>query len=171
MTKQTRAEPSAKEYAARFLAETAALQRYYCNVFKFWQMCPFKTCRKMRACSGDAKDCLKRRAPDVPREVQWQARQQILAATPASAGPPERMAREFLPGALASAEYEGQRAIAPREWVLFYPPLPKCGGGGPPDPLSLASRATAWFESRRSAERPFHRAGARSPSPTSWGRM
>ncbi|HML07244.1 MAG TPA: hypothetical protein VK430_03825 [Xanthobacteraceae bacterium] len=93
--------PGAERYAARFAAEAAALQRHYCNVFKFWRICPLKKCRKARACSGDAKHCLHRRAAEVPRAVQWLARQEILAATRPSAGPPERMAREFMPGDLA----------------------------------------------------------------------
>jgi hypothetical protein len=42
--------------------------------------------------------CVKRCATEIPRDVQWRARQQVLASTPASAGPPERMAREFMPG-------------------------------------------------------------------------
>ena len=51
----------------------------------------------MQACTGDQNACLKRGENSIPREIQWQARQQILAATPANAGVPERLAREFLP--------------------------------------------------------------------------
>ena len=91
---------SAEQFAARFDAEKAKLARDYCNIFKFWRTCPFKHCRRARTCSGDANACLKRRENEVPRDIQWQARQQILAATPANAGPPERTAREFLPGGL-----------------------------------------------------------------------
>jgi hypothetical protein len=58
-------------------------------------------------CSGDQNACLKRREKEVPREIQRQARQQILASTPAKAGPSERMAREFLPGSLVQ---KGSRA-------------------------------------------------------------
>ncbi len=100
MTKQTAAKSTPEQYSARFNAEKAALQRHYCDVFKFWRTCPFKRCRKARTCSGDADVCLKRREKEIPRDIQWQARQRILASTPASAGPPERMAREFLPGGL-----------------------------------------------------------------------
>jgi hypothetical protein len=100
MTKQTPETIDEERLAARFAAEVTALQRHYCTVFKFWRTCPLKLCRKVRACSGDAKDCLKRRIAEVSREVQWDARQHILAATRADAGP-ERAAREFLPGALA----------------------------------------------------------------------
>ncbi len=91
---------TAERYTARFQAEKASLARHYCNAFKFWRGCPFKRCRRARLCSGDQNACLKRRAQAVPLAVQWQARQRILAATPADAGPPERMAREFLPGVL-----------------------------------------------------------------------
>jgi len=91
-----------ERYAARFDAETAALRRHYCTVFKFWRTCAYKRCRKARACSGNAQVCLKRRVQEIAREVQWHARQQILAATPAAAGAPERTARECLPAALAA---------------------------------------------------------------------
>jgi hypothetical protein len=100
MAEQSPAELTPEQYLARLDAEKAALRRHYCNAFRFWRACPFKRCRKARLCSGDANLCLKRRAPEVPRDIQWQARQQILTTTPAQAGPPERMAREFLPGGL-----------------------------------------------------------------------
>jgi hypothetical protein len=90
----------AARYAARFKAERAKLRRAYCTVFKFWRSCGFKPCAKARACKGDAKACLKRGETTIPRDRQWAARQKILAATPQSAGPPERAARECLPGEL-----------------------------------------------------------------------
>jgi hypothetical protein len=90
------------QYVARFNAEKAKLARAYCDIFKFWRNCRFKPCRKTRCCVGDQNICLKRRAAEVPRDIQWQARQQMLASTPANAGPPERMAREFLPEALCA---------------------------------------------------------------------
>ena len=89
-----------ERYAARFNAEKAMLARDYCNTFGFWRTCPFKRCRKARLCSGDQGACLTRRGKEIPREIQWQARQQVLLSTLANAGPPERMAREFLPGSL-----------------------------------------------------------------------
>ena len=82
---------------ARFHAEKAVLARHYCTVFKFWRDCPFKRCRRERTCCGDEHACLKRGQDEIPRKVEWRARQQILRSTPANAGPPERMAREFLP--------------------------------------------------------------------------
>jgi hypothetical protein len=88
---------SQERYVARFHAEKAALARHYCNAFKFWRDCPCKRCRRERVCCGDQHACLKRRQNEVPRQIQWRARQQILASTPANAGPPERTAREFLP--------------------------------------------------------------------------
>jgi hypothetical protein len=87
-----------EQYVARFNAEKAALQRHYCTVFKFWLACPFKPCRKSRACRGEQYACLKRSIERVPRDIQFQARQRIMEATPATADPPERMAREFLAG-------------------------------------------------------------------------
>jgi hypothetical protein len=100
MTKQAAEKQTAKEYGAQLAAEKAALRRHYCNAFKFWRMCPLRRCRKVRSCGGEADACLKRREREIPRDMQWQARRQILAATPVDAGPAERTAREFLPGAL-----------------------------------------------------------------------
>jgi hypothetical protein len=90
----------AARYAARFQAERAKLRRHYCTVFKFWRTCGFNTCAKARACKGDATTCLKRGAGTIPRDLQWTARQKMLAATPQNAGPPERAARECLPSDL-----------------------------------------------------------------------
>ena len=91
---------SPERYAARFAAERAKLVRAYCDLFGFWRRCSLKRCRKLRRCGGDAAACLKRRASEVPRGAQWQARQRVIAATPASAGPPERTARESMPAEL-----------------------------------------------------------------------
>ena len=91
---------TAERYAARFDAEKAMLQRAYCDVFKFWRTCPFKRCRRTRTCGGDPDVCLRCHIAEIPRDMQWQARRQILAATPPQAGPPERQARELLPGSL-----------------------------------------------------------------------
>ena len=98
MTAQTAANSDAA-FIAQLNAEKAALRRHYCNTFKLWRMCPVRHCRKARACRGDAAFCLKRRLPEISREVRWQA-QEVLAATPRHAGPGERMAREFLPEGL-----------------------------------------------------------------------
>jgi hypothetical protein len=95
--KKAKTKLTPEDYTARFDAEKAIMQRKYCDIFKFWRNCPFRRCRKARACTGDQKVCLKRGEPSIPRQRQWQARQQILAATPGNAGAPERMAREFLP--------------------------------------------------------------------------
>jgi hypothetical protein len=100
LSKKAPNQLTTERYVARFNAEKAALRRAYCNLFGFWRACVLKRCRRERACSGDAGACLGRRVNEVSREMQWQARQQVMRATPAEAGPPERTAREFLPGAL-----------------------------------------------------------------------
>ena len=100
MNKHAVKRQTPEDYAARFGAEKAALRRHYCNVFKFWRLCPLRACRKARSCGGDAQLCLKRRVPAIPRDLQWQARRQILEVTPVDAGPAVRTAREFLPGGL-----------------------------------------------------------------------
>ena len=100
MSKRTPEASDAAEFSARLRAEKAALLLHYCNAFKFWRMCRLRRCRRARSCSGDAGACLRRREREIPREIQWQARQQILVATAADAGPAERMVRAFLPTAL-----------------------------------------------------------------------
>jgi hypothetical protein len=97
MAKTAKKAMTPEQYVARFKAAKALVQRAYCDAFRFWRSCPHKPCRKARTCRGDEDACLKRGEKDIPRQIQWQARQEILAATPANAGPPERMAREFLP--------------------------------------------------------------------------
>jgi hypothetical protein len=52
---------------------------------------------KELTCGGDAKACLKRALDRVPRKIQLQARQDILAATPRNIGAPERAARQCMP--------------------------------------------------------------------------
>jgi hypothetical protein len=85
------------QYAARFAAEKARMQRRYCDAFELWRQCKGKRCRRDGACRGDAHACLKRAFGAVPRDVQWQTRQDILIATPANIGAPERAARQLMP--------------------------------------------------------------------------
>ena len=100
MNKRAAEKQTPEDYAARFGAEQAALRRHYCNVFKFWRLCPLRACRKARSCGGDTQLCLNRWVREIPRDLQWQARRQILEVTPADAGSAECTAREFLPGGL-----------------------------------------------------------------------
>jgi hypothetical protein len=86
-----------EQYLRRFAAEEALLKRAYCTMFGFWRRCPFKRCRKARCCVGDQDACLRCRVDEIDRHTQWRARQQLIIATPASAGPPERTARACLP--------------------------------------------------------------------------
>jgi hypothetical protein len=90
-------------HAARFAAEKQKLAHGYCEAFKFWRACPLRRCRKSRRCDGEALGCLRRRVDEVPRIMQWQARQRIMAATPPDTAAPERTARELMPNALADA--------------------------------------------------------------------
>jgi hypothetical protein len=83
--------------AARFAAEKARLERHYCDAFAGWRDCRVRRCRRDGACRGDATACLKRALETVPRAVQWQARQDILTATAANIGAPERAARQLMP--------------------------------------------------------------------------
>ena len=85
------------DYAARFAAEKALQQRRYCNAFALWRTCRRKPCRRDYACSGDPHACLRRALDGVPHDVQWRARQDIIAATPPNIGGPERKARQCMP--------------------------------------------------------------------------
>ena len=97
LSKQVALALAAEYFKARFREEKAKLQRHYCTVFKFWRACRFKRCRCARACMGDGKACLKRGVGAISRDTQWEARQKILAGTPASTGDPERAARQCMP--------------------------------------------------------------------------
>ena len=88
---------SAGTFAARFKAEKARQQRRYCDAFKLWRTCANKRCRRRQACCGDANACLKGGFDLVLHRAQWQARQDIWAATPKNIGAPERAARLSTP--------------------------------------------------------------------------
>ena len=97
MSKQTRATRLTEQHTARLEAEKAALRRHYCNVFTFWHGCQLPRCRKLRCCSGDAKLCLRSRGWEIPRHIQWQARQQLLQSLPANVEAVKRAACILMP--------------------------------------------------------------------------
>jgi hypothetical protein len=88
---------SAVEYARRFAIEQALQRRRYCDAFALWQACARKACQRRQCCSGNAGACLRRALDVVPHPQQWRARQDILDATPANLGAPERAARQCMP--------------------------------------------------------------------------
>ena len=88
---------SAIEYARRLALEKALQQRRYCDAFALWRICSDKACRRRHRCCGEAAGCLRRALDRVPHARQWQARQDILAATPRNIGAPERAARQCMP--------------------------------------------------------------------------
>jgi hypothetical protein len=92
-----RAKLTPAQYTKRFAAEKVLQQRRYCDAFKLWRQCRLKACRRHGVCRGNANACLERALKVVPRTVQWQVRQDILAAMPANLGAPERAARQFMP--------------------------------------------------------------------------
>ncbi|MGB8628834.1 MAG: hypothetical protein WCD69_05500, partial [Xanthobacteraceae bacterium] len=91
------------EYATRFAAEKALLQRRYCEAFALWKTCGRKRCRRSATCRGKPHACLAAALDRVPQRAQWLARQDILAATPPNIGKPERAARHCMPGDLYQA--------------------------------------------------------------------
>lgn len=95
--KKPKSRLSAVEFAARFAVEKALQQRRYCNAFALWRTCRHKKCRRKGVCLGDPNACLQRGAAAVPRHVQARVRQDILEATPANIGAPERTARQCMP--------------------------------------------------------------------------
>ena len=88
------------EFTARYKAEKILQQQRYCAAFALWRNCTLRRCRRQRACMGGVSACLKRALAAVPHQAQWQARQQILAATPQNIGAPERAARQCMPADL-----------------------------------------------------------------------
>jgi hypothetical protein len=54
-------------------------------------------CRRNAKCRGDHHACLAAALDRIPQHTQWQARQNVLAATPPNIGKPERAARQFMP--------------------------------------------------------------------------
>ena len=88
---------SAVEYARRVAVEKALQQRRYCDAFALWRTCPRKACGRQHRCGGEAAGCLRRALDRVPHALQWQTRQDILAATPRNIGAPERAARQCMP--------------------------------------------------------------------------
>jgi hypothetical protein len=97
IVRKARPKLTAALYAERFEAEAVLQQRRYCDAFALWQSCGQKPCRRDRACRGDQADCLRSAIDTVPRDLQRHAREDILAATPANIGGPERRARLCLP--------------------------------------------------------------------------
>jgi site-specific recombinase XerC len=85
------------QYAARFAAEKALQQRRYCDAFAVWRSCRRRWCRRQQTCGGNQDACLQRALDRVPHHLQWRVRQDILEATPANIGAPERTARQYMP--------------------------------------------------------------------------
>jgi hypothetical protein len=88
---------SPADHARRLALESERQIARYCATFALWRACARKACRRQRRCGGDAHPCLKRALGRVPKEMQTQARERILAATPHNIGAPEREARQRLP--------------------------------------------------------------------------
>lgn len=106
-----------EEFRVRFEAEKAALQRRYCTLFGFWRHCPFKRCRNATACTGNALICLLRSINCVPRDVQFAAREKLLAETPTNLPAPERAAREIFPSGFADGSTSFRPQDIPAGWM------------------------------------------------------
>ena len=119
-TKQTSSKRklTSAQFTARYKAEKSLQRRRYCAAFALWRKCAQKRCRRMGACMDEAGACLKRALAAVPHEAQWQARQNILAATPQNLGAPERAARQCMPADL----YTETAAQAVANYLLKFKP-------------------------------------------------
>ena len=95
--RKSRPELTAARYAERFEAEKVLQQRRYCDAFALWRSCGEKACLRDRSCRGDHAGCLRSALEAVPGDLQRRARQDILVATPANIGGPERRARLCMP--------------------------------------------------------------------------
>jgi hypothetical protein len=84
-------------FVARFRAEKVLQQLRYCKVFALWRKCPIKHCRRDQTCRSDEPFCMVVAHLRVPRQAQIQACRDILDATPANLGAPERAARGSMP--------------------------------------------------------------------------
>jgi hypothetical protein len=94
---RTKSKLKPVDYARRFVLEKALQRRRYCDAFALWRTCERKACRRRQSCCGNAGACLRRALDHVPRPAQFQARQDILDATPPNIGAPERAARQCMP--------------------------------------------------------------------------
>ena len=88
---------TAAQFIARYRAEKSLQRGHYCEVFALWRRCANHRCRRERACVDDHGACLKRALAAMPHAAQWQARHELLAATPKNIGAPERAARQCMP--------------------------------------------------------------------------
>lgn len=95
MSTKAKEKLSPEQWQARFNAAADAARREYCNMFKFWQACRYKPCRRATRCSGDARACLKRGIERVPYDDQFAATNRIIAATAADADAPSQSARRL----------------------------------------------------------------------------
>jgi hypothetical protein len=113
------------DFTARYKAEKILQRQRYGAAFALWRTCTGRRCRRQRACTGEASACLKRALAAVPQAAQWQARQQILAATPQNIGAPERAARQCMPIDL----YIETAAQAVADYLARFRPKPRRGAG------------------------------------------
>ena len=97
--KTTKRAKLAKEidYLGRRFDEEKRVLRHYCTAFAFWRFCRLKPCRRARACRGEPKTCLWRSLERVPKREQYEAREELIAATPRHFGAVERKVRKTMP--------------------------------------------------------------------------
>jgi hypothetical protein len=101
-----------QEFRARFDAEKMRVARRYCTLFRFWENCRVKQCRRQRASEGEPIRCLSSCIARVPRDRQFAARQLFLQATPRNIAAPDRAARELMPNTFADPSWG---AIKPQD--------------------------------------------------------
>jgi hypothetical protein len=63
-------------------AAHVATRRLYCDVLAFWRRCRRRSCRRHRACRGDASRCFVRGVIHVAPSRRIRAQEQVIAGGP-----------------------------------------------------------------------------------------
>jgi hypothetical protein len=108
-----------QEFVAQFEAEKTKQQQRYCERFALWRECPVRRCRRDRTCRGHLSYCMVHAIHTMPRRDLSQALGDIVKATPANIGAPERAARRCSPHDLCMANTTAD-AVAHYLWQQNY---------------------------------------------------
>jgi hypothetical protein len=108
-----------QKFVARFEADKTKQQQRYCERFALWRTCRVGRCRRDRTCRGHLNYCMLHAIHTLPHRDLSQAQYDILKATPANIGAPERAARRCSPDDLCMANTTAD-AVAHYLWQQNY---------------------------------------------------
>jgi hypothetical protein len=97
VTAKTKLSPA--DYAARFAAEKALQQRAIATRLRYGKRAAANSAGAAPRAAASLMRALRRRL--LAQHAQWRARHDVLAATPANIGKPERAARQAMPSDLS----------------------------------------------------------------------